>query len=366
MSGNFDWLWKDDAPSKKAELSEGLEFSPGFTGLWHCAPMWRVWDNSGLKIEEMGLSADGVQSFPTGSFYYWKNENYEVGMKLCQAIGLKFGPKQIWRWEMHVDDSVRMTDNAKASFGPIIGYDVGISAFAGRDRIELQMIALPSAVQALAVASGVMGQAFDYRQLLKDVDELDDDWQHEMIGDDSSWPESKLWKARESIWAALGEENARAYMYNSGNKKYDTQSPILGKVLRILYEADGTDLYARVMRVPNPKVDAVNKEGKRLGVMCIDQIFKSKEAAEIAEGVEDSEDAGVQSNGNNPPLPAQWTGANERDWIEWLRDLLSENGLIDKSQKAIETAVKKMDSRLQEEFACSADEVIPWIPIVKE
>lgn len=366
MSGNFDWLWKDDAPVKKTELSEGIEFSPGFTGLWRCAPMWRVWDSSGLDIEELGLKADAVQQFSTGSFYYYTDEHYEHGLKLCQAVGLKFGPKQVWRWEMNVDDAIGMTDKGKLAFGPIMGMDVGISAYSGRDRAELHMIALPSAVQAVAVAGGAMGQAFDYKTLLKDdIEELDDDWQHEMIGDDDTWTESKLWQARKSIWAALGEENPRAYMYNTGSKKYDTTSQMLGQVLRLLYDSDGTELYARVMRVPHPDVSAVTKEGKRLGVLCIDRVYKNQEEAEIADGF-GIEDAVNNANNNYPPLPQQWVGANPDDWIVWVRDLLAEEKVLDKSSKVIENTIRKMDSRLQEEFACTADEVIPWIPIVKE
>lgn len=382
---SLDWMWEEDKTpeDQKIKLSEGGEFVPGYTGLWNVAVVWRVWDGSGLVLSEMGIKPDGAQSFTSGSFYYFRNENYEMATNLCKELGLKFGPKQCWRWEMPITEWIGAPGDALEKFGELINQEVPVGGYGGKDKNDFHMIALPSVVQALAVAAGMIpAPIYDYRKLLvTDTDSLNDDYQHRMIGGQDDWEQSELWKARTAIWAALGEPNPKAYTVDQGNKKFDTESDKLKAALRVLYRPH-TQVYARVMRVHHPSVEANNKDGNRLRVMAVTAVWKTKEEAEAAEGVEADDTVAApaaapttttakvapkaSSNGTGPKVPPRWSGSSETDWIEWLRDFLSEKKLLGKPEPVVMAALQGIAEELDGSYLTTPEEIKPWLKRVNE
>lgn len=371
---SLDWMWENEQipDEQKVKLSEGGDFVPGYTGQWNSAMVWRIWDGSGLDVKEMGITPDGAQSYTSGSFYIFRNENYEEAMKLCKALGLKYGPKQVWRWEMAVGEWIGAPGDALEKYGELITQEVGVGGYGGKDLNAFHMIALPSIVQSLAIAAGMIPeQIYDYKTLLvANEDVLTDDYHHKMLGGKDDWEQSELWQARVKIWAALGEENARAYTIDQGNKKHDITSDKLKAAIRILYRPR-TQLYARVLRVQHPNVEENNKEGKRLRVMAVTGVWKTKEEAEAAEGVDTEETAvaaptetKAASNGTGPKVPARWSGSSESDWTEWLRDFLKENKLEGKPEPVIMAALNGMADKLDSDFLATPAEIKPWLKVI--
>lgn len=378
MSTNaFDFLWKTTEPTATAtKLPESGGVS-GFAGQWTCNVVYRFW--SAEKLEDYGQSYAAKRATNSGAFYYFHTQ--EAASVAGKAVGQEYPPNTIWRWETPVSTIVNIMDEeTRGRFGDVITQEVNIATLMSKkQRHELHMITLPSAVQALAIFGGLISsKVFDYESLRVDHDVIDDAYQARVIGNgDAGYENSELWQARIALWKALGENNAKAYTLNQG--KFDAKGEALRMCLNIIYQP--TTLWARLVTVPDPRVDATyGDEGKRLTLPIVAQIWKDKADMMKTLEIEDKpavahvngngsngsaakvvQPASNGMNGNGLHVPAAWAGYVE-DWKNYVREVIKP--FAGKPQPVIASELKKMDNELQQNYSATADEFIAWIGAV--
>jgi len=359
MTADFSFLWNDDELDIKSEdalVEGGGDFSNAHTGPWVCERLYSAWLDEGVMPEDYEVKVDGIQTFSgSGSFVYWRNsEEAEVAGK---DLGLRFPPRSVWRWEMQTSD--RLENDAARDmtevFGHTIGYDVQCTSLrSNKHRHNFHMIALPSAIQAIGILAGVVKEkVFDYSTLESLIpDEVSDELQAELIGMGAEYSESKLWKARADIWAALGESDPSKYtvegpaVAKNSKGEYNTNSKILSQCLKLAY--DKSKPYARVIRVNDPRSDALNSRGIRLKTFVVDQMFRTKEDALSQLGLEDESESTA--------IPAKWkeTGATYADWMTYVKDVTKDiKGPPPMVRKALEAKAEQL-----EEYGCTVEDVM--------
>lgn len=350
----FAWLWADETEIAEPviKVPEGGNFQTGFAGYWTIAPMWKFWVEETVDLDEMGIEPDHKQKLNNGTNIYWRPENHDAATAAGKALGLKFGPRAILRWEMQTTSMLNFGgSDVQETFGDTIAFDVNMTSLFGDTRHEYQMLFLPSLVQEMAITSGLLAERiYEYDGLTTDADLVNEDYQTRMIGG-KEFEGSELWQIRVKIWQALGENDAKKYTVNQKGKT-DTDSKLLGGCISLTIRRQ-TPLWARVTRVANPKLP---KEGKQsYGVYTVNRIWPTREAA-VAELGEKASDENVAEY---PDLPDGWEGASAVDWIEWIKTQFAKD--LSKPRPALEAAIKKQNGKLISDFACSAEDVIRWL-----
>lgn len=350
----FDFLWKsvDEPVITKLPESGGGTF--GLAGQWTCSIVYRFWTPENL--DEFGIVPDGKRGTDGGTFCYFYD--YEKAAEAGKKVGQQYGPNTVWRWEIPSANVVNIVDDeARAKFGDVITQEVTVSTlFSKKNRHELHMITLPSAVQAMALVAGFIdAKVFDYESLRVDPDVIDDAYRMETIGGETDYEKSKLWQARVKLWAALGETNPKAYTLNQG--KFDATAGHLRLCLGLIYRK--TEIWARVANVPDPRVDAKTKAGKHLQLPVIAQIWQSEADMRRELEIEDKPIAAPKGESvDGLALPSQWVGMAD-EWIGYVREVIKTyNG---KPKPVIVADLRKRDGELQQQYAASADDFIAWI-----
>lgn len=372
----FDFLWKStNATPSTMKLPESGGVS-GFAGEWTCSVVYRFW--SAEKIEDYGHTCAAKRVTNSGAFYYFHSQ--EQASIAGKAVGQEYPPNTIWRWEVPTSAIVNIMDEeSRAKFGDVITQEVNVATLMSKkQRHELHMITLPSAIQALALFGGMIDRKiFDYESLRVDHDVIDDAYQAKVIGNgDGGYENSDLWQARIQLWKALGENNAKAYTINQG--KFDVKSDALRQCLNIIYQP--TTLFARIITVPDPRADATyGEEHKRLTLPAIAQIWRDK--ASMMKDLEIDEKPVVATkangngtnghapkpatngngNGNGLHVPTVWAGYVE-DWKNYVREVTKP--LAGKPQPVIIAKLHEMDAELQQQYSATADEFIAWMGAV--
>lgn len=360
-TGNvFDFLWQntDQAPAT-TKLPEGGGVA-GFAGQWVCSVVYRFWSDK--KPEEYGQTYDGKRSTNSGAFYYFRSQ--ETALAVGKAVGQEYPPNTVWRWEIPTNTVLTSIGD---KMGDVITQEVSITTLMSKkSRHELHMLTLPSAVQALALLGSMIDKTiFDYESLRVDPDMIDDAYQDRVIGTGNDYENSELWQARTALWAALDEHNAKAYTVNQG--KFDATSDKLRSCLNIIYRP--TTLWARLVSVPDPRVDATYNDGeKRLSVPIVAQIWRDKtglmrdleleeKTASPASSNSRNGANGHAANGNLPKLPAVWADYPS-DWTGVVREIIKP--LNGKPKPIMLAELQKMADQLQQSYGATPEDFIAW------
>lgn len=357
MSGNaFGWLWKDEELEVEPEIKvpEGGNFTNGFAGQWTIAPMWKYWVGEEVDLDEVGVMPDAKQKLNNGTNVYWRPENHESAVAAGKAIGQKFGPRAVLRWEMPTSTMLNFGGaNVNETFGDTIAFDVNMTSMFGDSRHEYQFMFLPSLVQEMAITSGLLKErVYEYDGMMTDNEQVNPEYTKRMIGEDKNFEESELWQARVKIWQALGENDAKKYTVNQKGKT-DTESKMLGGCISVTVRRQ-TTFWARVARVANPKEP---KEGKQAyGVWTVARIWPTKDAATAELGTKEEVEA---TAGEYPEMPEGWEGASPKDFTDWIKTQFAKD--LSKPRPALEATIRKSGKKLEEEFACTADDVIRFL-----
>ncbi len=375
MSANnpFDFLWGNDAvlpPSEEVKLPEsgGIQ---GFAGEWNCQIVYRFWHDMDIvdsDMETAGVNGAyiGKNSFTSGAFYYFKT--YDSANALGKLLNKQYGPNTIWRWEIPTTGIINIDDEMRAKFNETMSYEVSVSSLMSKkNRHELHMIALPSAIQSLALMAGMMKDpVFDYETLRVDQEIMDEAYQEETIGG-ATYEHAKLWEARTAIWAALGESDPKKYTVAQGGK-FDTLSTTLAQCLNIIYRP--TKIWARLTNVPDPRIDALsNKEDdhgnrKRLTIPVVAQMWRSKEdcLADLDIAPSHGTNATTSNGTSGPKIPAMWADF-PNDWKDNVREIM--NAYTGKPKVVIQKALEGRSEELSTNYGATPEDYLAWADLVK-
>lgn len=341
----------------------GGTFTPtGLIGNLIAGAVWRLgWITDDLS--ELGVAFTKRNKSTTGKYrYYFKNRS--EGDVAVSAVNSEFPLEMVWHFEMEKNSVLNFqNDEVKDKFSDVIAFDIPVKTPASaKYRHEFHLITLPYAVQASALASGLLTEAvFHTNELIMparegEPEKFTDEFQRLMIGDpESKKPEAMincvLGNRRAELWSALGESNPLAYMV-SGDK-YAATSNTLKSMLRVFHKEWTTPMWVELVSVLDPRVDATFEDGRRNRLYSILRFFKSKADAEKAaqeqlEARKDSAPAAttpvVHSNGTQPDLPPTWVGL-EKDFLESFK-VYAEQG--------------STDAVLAQNMACTVAEVRAW------
>ena len=303
---------------EQIKLPVGGDFAPtGFVGQWYAALVYSFL----AELDESIVRSEGVEPAAVKqggwSRYYFKT------YAECQAAIEKLDirdqrgnvrrPDQEWRYEAPLPSIINMSEQGRAKFNDPVSFSVRISTLrSNKYRHELHMISLPCAVAAMADAYGYESPGFSVDELLSQDTVFTDDFQAATVGGEGfdgkvPYTESKLWGQRAALWAALGEKDAKAYRPTGADGKYVTASEKLSNCLGILAYPWTQAIWARLMMVPDPRVDAVytgaDGESKRLSVAAITQIFADEAAARAVVEKEQATFAGDSAGESVTPAP---------------------------------------------------------------
>jgi hypothetical protein len=370
MSTNaFDFLWSDSTPKTDIKLPESGNGNNGMAGQWQCSVVFRFWHDQDIPKEDIAQvngSFLGKKAYPSGAFYYFKT--FDGASAVSKLAGRQFGPNTVWRWEIATADILNIDDDTRAKFGDTLTYEVNVVGLGiKKSRHELHMIALPSAIQALALMGGLIKEpVFDYESLRVDPHIVDEAYQTTVIGNDTSYENSNLWKARTQLWSLLGETDPKKYTVAQGGK-FDTLSPLLAQCLNIVYRP--TTIWARLINVPDPRVDALsNKEDdegnkKRLAVPVIAQVWRNKESMltdldiDVKPQTAAAQTNGTITNANGLVIPQMWKDY-PADWKACVKEIIGTyNG---KPKPVILQALKGREQELMTNYGASPDEFMAW------
>ena len=212
---NLDWLYSAEEPDYEAtdvQLSEGGTYTNDQVGLWKFGTVWKLQTELDVNLKELGHAFDGSSVKPYGNLYYWTNANYEVAKAVGKAINSRFGPQHVWHFDMKSADFLNFKGKDKTAaevFGDVIDFDIKLSSVAADSRATFQLMMLPSIIQELALLTGKLKtKIYDYSKLPNNQDDLMGDAaaklerQMHYIGNNDTWLDSELGKARTQIWAA--------------------------------------------------------------------------------------------------------------------------------------------------------------------
>lgn len=364
----FEFLWGDQAtlpPTQDVKLPESGG-TLGFAGQWQCQIVYRFWHDTEIVEEDMTSIGDayiGKNSFTTGAFYYFKT--YDAANSVSKTIGKQYGPNTVWRWEIPTANILNIDDEMRGKFGETMSYEVTVSSLMSKkNRHELHMIALPSAIQSLALMVGMIKEPlFDYESLRVDPNMVDEAYQDEVIGN-GTYEASKLWRARVAIWKALGEDDAKKYTVAQGGK-FDTLSTTLAQCLNIIYRP--TKIWARLTNVPDPRVDALSsredEDGnrKRLAIPIIAEMWKTKEECLVDLDIAPKGDADSSTNSSGPKVPSMWADY-PADWKNTVREILAD--YEGKPKPVIQKALEVRAEELSTNYGATPEDFMAWADLV--
>lgn len=326
----------------------GGDFAPsGFVGAMQAKVLYTFMSE---------LDSDTYEGFPeydikrpAGSYFIYSFKTPEAAAQGMELLGVegyqgkKPAAQQVWSFMMNRDTVMNFSDKSKLdAFGQTIVFDAKISTLASaKYRHELHMVALPLAVRAMANLLGYDNAGFSIAELTKKPEDIvfNDEFQQTMIGQgkEHKFQDSLLWQRRAELWASLGELNPDVYL-PIGSEKLATTSEKLSTCLRILAVPWATQVYARLITVNDPRVDARSKSDKQLTIPAIYELFGSKKEAQLAADadMERLSKGATNGNGNHAQLeiPEKWQELPE-EFAAWVEKTRTEVG---KSPTALQIA----------------------------
>ena len=347
----------------------------GFTALWNAAIRWK------FMTEEDPADWDDETPQPVsiralGSWFHCYYKDGAAALKASQALNQNYPPSQFWYFEAPLD-TVMLPEEVLANFqGPSLSMECQVKTLRSKKyRHEFHLIALPAAVAAYAQMSGYINYEFDVGELTDRDLSVTEEFAARMIGGEYllaeneeqpdgavlkagtsvtiPYTESILWKRREQLWADLGESNPSVYN-QIGTGKFATTSKKLSECLGVASVGWTEPVWARVAMVQDPRLLAVSSSDNRLTRPALLHIYENEEEAREDAGRTEETVATVL---NRPPLPENWRGAPEADWVAALQAFKAKLGPM--PVPVARARLPKMDD-LEAEIAASAEEALAW------
>jgi len=307
---------KDDTPPP---MPTGGVFGPTpIIGPASAALRWTLGTYDELESYKEMPEEYSVHTFNSGwkNFYFGSPEDAET----ARALTGNGYVNQVWRIEMDANQVLNASsDEFAAKWNGVVSGDVRVSSLAMfKNRYAYHQIALPSFVNAMAIAAGLLTDPiFHVNELLQAEYKFTQESQEAMIGKTvrgGDYDESLTWKRRTELWAALGEDNPEAYTVIGSNTDYDTESVKLNKLLGLIrVKPWAQPLWCMLYLCPDPRLDALSGSGSRLNVPIITEIYLSQEAAQAkADELKADREAGNTSTKTTPagdtglPVPEAW------------------------------------------------------------
>lgn len=293
---------------EQVRIPVGGVMTPDLIGYWSGGIAYSVL----AELDKSVIESEGVTpSLVTGSGpwyrYFFKTfDECQAAIEALNIEGFRGGlrrPDQEWRFESPADKLLNMSRDDNP-FGDPAAFSVRLSTLRSKKyRHELHFISLPAAVAAAATRLGYANPGFPMNELLDQDTIFTDEFQAQMIGDPDTgdYSESVLWQRRATLWSALGESDPKKYQPTGTGTRFDTESEKLSLCLQILAIKWAKPVWGRLMLVPDPRVDALTKEGRRLNVPALVEIFPNETAARTAAQAEGAE-------GESTSTPSTSTG----------------------------------------------------------
>ncbi len=369
---SFDWLLKKmaevDDEEVEVRLPSGGDFVRGFAGEWSQNAMYKLYTTIDIDLKELGIKFDYrmVTRNEKGIFWYWKQVPgaHENAMAACKAIEWR-APNNVWRWEMPTSTMLNYSGDEDVSekFGETISVDIDITGLLSTRRTEFHLLWLPSLVQALGVAAGVLDETiYNYDNLVFDAESVSPEYCTRMVGEiegkDTKYEEGELWDARTQIWAAMDESNPKAWTADK-DPKTDTSSDKLTVPLALIAKP-GVALWSRITRVACPRMPNEKEKAQDqfpFGMNVVSEIWADKDAAMKTLDV-DSE------AGGHPDIPAEWAGTPVGDFRIWVVKYIKDN-YDGEEYDAVVNGIES-NKALESSLALTAEELVPWIEYVWE
>lgn len=357
--------------NEQVRLPEGGgEFTPtGFIGKTWAQVLFKFLSQEDSKQHEGVPPYVGRQQAGSYFAYYYPTQaDAKTAMSALGVEGYQGKEpvaQEVWNLQINRDTVLNFADQTKLDkWANPITLDVRVMTLASkRYRHEFQMLALPLAVQAMAQYLGYTYEPFSIAELTKKPDEMvySDEFFAQMFGAPDSkkdapdhYSKSAMWGRRAALWKSLGEDNAEAYQ-PIGSGKFAAKSEKLSQCLQIVSAKWNSPIWARVITIPDPRVDAQNDEGKRFTLPALFEIFGDESAARAAAKV-DLERFSVNGNGNGHSaatltIPAAYAGEYEQMWKENVAKV--------KAEFATKPAPPTVASKAKE-LGVQPEELVAW------
>lgn len=349
---------------RTVKIPVGGIFKPtGFVGPWKANVMsWFMTQENVESYDDVPSPDDSYQLSGYNHYYYF---NYDACNEAYDALGGEYNPQAKWVFATSTADILSFASpEAQGKFGPRLISDLRVMTMKSKKyRHEMHMIALPAAVAAYAVVAEWDTPGFNLDELLVDPDEqiYGDDLYLSLCGDPDSgeYQDCTLWKRRVALWEALGEKDPHNHQLKGSGIRFATESDKLSEALGILHQEWDVPVWCRILPVYDPRVDAMSKQGKRLTIPTIADIYGDKAEAEAAaeklRGSAQEAATETEASSSGPPIPAEWSGAEDY-WKEQVVALKAEC-----ENKPWPLAKKMLEGRdLQAEFSATAEDFEAW------
>lgn len=368
MSSKLDWLTKEEEEFEPTfKLPEGGSFTGEKVGEWHLGALYRIMVTKDIDLESLKITYDGRQEFPNGNYvnYYWLPDNRAQADDAAKQTGGKYGAQFMWHWMMKTNTFLNYRGKDKSvteQFGEKIEFDIPLVGWGSDKHPLFQLIMLPSLVQALASKQGLIEKPiYDYKNLppyrKEDAVEITPELQEHYLNADTGM----LVKARQELWAVLGEENPKTYTIDTGTK-FSIVSKNLRRLVSVVYRPN-VELWLKVAEVFDPRVSAKTNDGKQLRAYITTGFYWDEAEAKKEAGVEDVDDG-------LPPLPEIWRSFKKSDFVNQMKDFLTENKFVGAHPKMkgkslisldIPTISKQLESLDLEPMGATLEEILPWL-----
>lgn len=321
--------------NEQVKLPEGGgDFAPtGFIGKTYAQILFSFMSQEDSKQHKGAPQYAGRRQ--AGSYFVYYMNSQAEAKALMSVLGVEGYQgkepvaQEVWNLQINRDTVLNFADQTKLDkWANPIALDVRVMTLASKKyRHEFQMLALPLAVQAMAKFMEYQYEPFSISELIKKPEEMvySDEWFAAMFGSPDAkkdapdhYSKSTMWGRRAALWESLGETNAEAYQ-PIGSGKFATKSEKLSQCLQIVGAKWNSPIWARVITIPDPRVDAQTDEGKRFTLPALFEIFGDEATAKSAAKA-DLERLNASSNGNGNgatkslPIPAAYVGEYEQMW----------------------------------------------------
>lgn len=344
------------------EIPVGAAFAPsGFIGQWAAHVYYSFWTEVDFPKEEYGW--DKRRQTGAGNFWYYFTDRAKA-TAAYEETGGEYNASPTWEWAAKSSSILnwRGEDAMEDTFGPFVSRESAIRTLRSKkQRHELHMLSLPAAVAAMATAYGYDHPGFPLDELLRPEEDVlwTDDFQRDIIGNsDVGYADSFLWKRRAELFKALGEPDARNWQPMAAGTRWDTTSEKLHNCLAVLHSPWKAPIWASVLFVWDPRVDAIYQSGntaRRLTRPCLMKIYASKDEAQKAAAEELGTEGTLsptRAATGEPALPSAWEGLHD-EWIDQMAALKAEFG-------GELPPLPRIAGRLKDELAVTYDDVKAW------
>jgi len=326
-----------------------------------------MYEDSPREFADLGVTAP-TSYRQAGSYYRCYYDDPDVALQAYQALGLQYNPNQTWLFEAPIE-TVMLPEETRAKFGSVFSLESRINTLRSvKYRHEFQLISLPAAVAAYARMKGWIDYSFDLSELNDQDVVVTDEFAAGLIGGEYGadgetikvpYTDAALWQRRVALWSDLGESDPRVYC-QKGARRYATSSDRLNECLGIVAQSWTGPIWAGVLMVQDPRVDAISKgSGNRLTLPALNVIYEDEAEAREASNVGEGETAATPGK---PPLPKDYKGL-ESAWLTVLGDL---KGQVTGPTPVVRARLQQMeaDDELYNRIAATADEALAWWDLV--